>query len=84
MSPVDTNKALQELRDLFNIPKHDPMHRMRIAELFTQLDHALSHGSRLPDDWSDAIRPQGRHPEQRHLCPVCHNAHTLPLCKEET
>lgn len=78
---TDTNKVLQELRDLFNMKvPHQPMHRMRIAELFDRLDRALSNGERLPDDWADAIRPQvGR---GQHLCPVCCNAHSLPLCND--
>lgn len=77
----DTNKIVEELRGLFAMAEpHQPMHRMRIAELWDRLDRALSNGERLPDVWADAIRPQvGR---GRHLCPVCCNAHSLPLCKE--
>lgn len=76
----DTNETLKELRELFEMPRHQPMHRMRIAELFARLDNELTNGGRLPDEWADAIRPQLRAPRQNHYCQVCDIVHALPMC----
>lgn len=54
---TDTNKILVELRTLlYDTINHTTLQRMRIAELFSQLDDKLSHGGRLPDDWTNAVR----------------------------
>lgn len=78
---TDTNRILQELRKLlFETINHNTMQRMQIAELFSQLDQALSNGGRLPIDWIDAVRPLA-FPQAPHGCPVCKDVHPLPLCK---
>lgn len=78
---TDTTKVVDELRDLFNMATpHQPMHRMRIAELWERLDNALSNGGRWPEQWADAVRPLA-FPQAPHLCPVCETVHQLPLCK---
>ena len=57
MNHNDTSKVHRELRGLFAMPQHEPMHRMRLAELFDSLDTALSHGGVLPEDWRGAVNP---------------------------
>lgn len=77
---MDTNDILVELRTLlFDTINHSTMQRMRIAELFEQLDNALSNGGRLPNDWADAVRPL-TYPQVKHHCPYCDAVHVLPLC----
>lgn len=68
----DTNKILQELRDLFNMKvPHQPMHRMRIAELFERLDTALSNGESLPDDWAQSNT-------ETYVCAFCRHKFGSP------
>lgn len=76
---TDTNAVLNELRELLGTPNHSDMQRMRVAELFHILDTALSNGERMPDDWSNAVRPMS-FPQVEHFCVPCGRAHSLPLC----
>lgn len=78
---INTNDVLDELRGLFNMTTpHQPMHRMRIAELFQRLDNALCNGGRYPDAWANGVRSL-EYPQAPYKCPVCEGIHQLPLCK---
>lgn len=57
---VNTTEVLHELRQLFAMTRHEPMHRMRIAELFEILDESLSNEGYLPEDWRGAKRSEIR------------------------